>query len=261
LFLKRLAAVLVFPACSFAQGLTFGVVGGVPLTVLLYPDSTPAGLATPLGDPPWALASNATDRYIVGPSVGWRFHGGFALEFDALHRHLYYENSIASGMGYYAPYEGYDLSFAGDAQVSAGDWEFPLQVKYRLPAGSLESVFPGADVRPYISAGAAFDTLRISDSYWLTIGCFSSGTPYQGPGPAPPPEPCFYTTGANSPTAFGLQHKNVFGEVAGLGLDFRCGPVHISPEIRYTRWIREHFDANFENSARNQFEFLVEFGR
>jgi hypothetical protein len=158
-------------------------------------------------------------------------------------------------MGYYAPYGGYDLPVSGDAQVSVGDWEFPVQVKYRLPKGSLQSVFPGADVRPYISAGAAFDTLRISDTYSVEYQYCSSPDQihvrcgYIGPG------------GTNANFAFGLQHKNVFGPVAGVGLDVRWGRVHILPEFRYTRWTRLHFDADFENSARDQFEFLIGISR
>lgn len=261
--INRFAGLIFFTAAaSFAQGLTFGFVGGAPLTVLLHGDSSPSPLILPSPNPeslPWVLASNVTDRYIVGPSVGWRFHGGFAVEFDVLYRHLGYENFIPTGMGYSV---GYNLPVSGDAEVSAGDWEFPLQVKYRLPEGSLQSVFPGADVRPYISAGAAFDTLRISDSYSLAYGCLANGSfPYQGPGSPPPPEPCFYTGETNSPTAFGLQHKNVFGTVTGVGLDVRWGRVHILPEVRYTWWTRLHFDANFENSARNQVEFLVGISR
>jgi hypothetical protein len=79
------------------------------------------------------------------------------------------------------------------------------------------------------------------------------GEPANGPEVVP-------VSGTNS-TPTGLQHKNVSGAVVGAGFDVRCGPIHILPQVRYTRWTREHFNDVIDNSRQDQLEFLVGIGR
>jgi hypothetical protein len=230
---SRFAALFfVAAAVSFAQGLTFGFVAGVPLTVLLDNDSPPlfAGDLAPISD----LISDTTHRSILGASLGWRLRGEFSLEAEALHRHLDYQDFLEFVMPQ-IPQE----SFA----VSASDWEFPLVLKYRLP---------GRVVRPYFSGGAALDVLTASSSYW-TYGNVVYYDPYTLS------TSIGGTTGTTS-SPYGLQHKNVAGALVGFGLDLRCGPLHISPEIRYTRWTNYHFKDAVDNSRQNQAEFLIEIG-
>jgi hypothetical protein len=227
--INRFAALLFFTAAgSFAQGLTFGFVGGVPLTVLLRNDNPqPFGQSS-------QLFSDITDRSVLGASLGWRFRGGFGLEADALHRHLSYRDSL---------FELPTVYETEEETVSAGDWEFPLLVKYRLP---------GEAVRPYFSAGAALDVLTASSKF--SICC----TPIYDPYTLNTSE--VGTTGTTS-SPYGFQHKSVVGVAVGLGLDVRWGPIHVLPEIRFTRWTREHLNDIIDNSTQNQVEFLVGISR
>jgi hypothetical protein len=48
------------------------------------------------------------------------------------------------------------------------------------------------------------------------------------------------------------------GAVVGAGLDIHALFLHISPEVRYTRWTSQHFTfGNVLNSNQNQAEFLL----
>jgi hypothetical protein len=56
----------------------------------------------------------------------------------------------------------------------------------------------------------------------------------------------------------GLKNSGTTGGVVGAGLDLRLLILHISPEIRYTRWTSQHFTvANLLASQQNQAEFMV----
>jgi opacity protein-like surface antigen len=61
-------------------------------------------------------------------------------------------------------------------------------------------------VKPYVEAGAAFSHLSVHD-------------------------------------VRELDDRNTWGFVLGGGVDVRVGPVHITPEIRYTGWTSRHFDS------------------
>jgi len=204
---RLLAVLLLSAAVAFPQATSFGVKGGVPLTKLLQTGSTPAGET---------ITAATTNRYIAGASVEGRLGGRFSLEFDALYRHV--------------NYRGYRMSPAGreSEHVTAGDWELPLLLKYRIAGGR---------ARPYVSAGVALDALGITNSFADTV----TNTPYPST-----------TTGTNS-TPAALQGKAVFGLVVGCGVDLKAGRLHVSPEIRFTNWTTPHFS----NSNRNQAEFLL----
>lgn len=84
--------------------------------------------------------------------------------------------------------------------------------------------FPGP-VKPYLEAGAAFSHL---------------------------------STGAVRE----LHDRNTWGLVIGGGVDFKLGPMHITPEIRYTGWTSRHFDSpgTLLQSNRNQAAVLLGIG-
>lgn len=84
--------------------------------------------------------------------------------------------------------------------------------------------FPSHLVRPYVEAGVSWDAL--------------SGVT----------------------NAVGITHNGgtVMGGVIGGGLDIHLLVLHVSPELRYTRWAGQHFNvANVLSSNQNQAEFLV----
>ena len=114
------------------------------------------------------------------------------------------------------------------SQTTGNLWEFPLLLKYR---------FPTEVVRPFVDAGVAWNTLTgIHQTASNVASSFTSSNP---------PE----------------LHRNVEeGFVAGVGVDFHLF-LHISPEVRYTRWgSRNIRDAlGILQSRQDQAEFLVGF--
>ena len=85
--------------------------------------------------------------------------------------------------------------------------------------------FPAPVVRPFLDAGVAWDTLR----------------------------------GLKQSIAE-LRRTGTSGFVAGGGVDIHAVFLHITPEVRYTRWGAQHFqDAvnGLLHSNRNQAEFLL----
>jgi hypothetical protein len=116
---------LLFAASSFAQPFSAGFKAGLPLTDFV---NTVNG-----------VTSTSTQRYLIGPTAELHLPWGFGVEVDALYRHFDYTNIIGSTTG-----------ALGSVTSSAGDWEFPLLLKYR---------FPAKVVRPYVDGGVAFDRL------------------------------------------------------------------------------------------------------
>jgi hypothetical protein len=82
--------------------------------------------------------------------------------------------------------------------------------------------FPGKIARPFVDAGVAWNTL----------------------------------TGISNTVA---EHKNtVAGAVVGGGLDLHLLVIHVTPELRYTRWVSQHFNVSgVLSSKQDQAEFLV----
>jgi opacity protein-like surface antigen len=144
-----------------------------------------------------------TNRYIVGPEAELHLPFGFGVEFDALYRHLNYTNFSSA----------VDVLFSSSTTSSA--WEFPLLAKYR---------FPGKVVRPYVAAGVAWDTLSgLGQTITQTV------------------IPTLTTTTSHTSSPAELRNTTVTGFVAGVGLNIHLLFLHISPEIRYTRWSSQHF--------------------
>lgn len=162
-----------------------------------------------------------TNRYIIGPTAELRLPLGLGVEFDALYRHF---NANADTPGLHQA-------------LSSGDWEFPLLAKYR---------FPVPIVKPYVDAGVAWDRLS-----GLTQTQTITGVIPSGPGVVP----------VAPVTQEFLVHSNtVAGFVMGGGVDVHALVLHISPEVRYTRWNSQHFTKtalSIVQSNQNQVEFLV----
>jgi opacity protein-like surface antigen len=148
---------------------------------------------------------------------------GFGLEFDALYRHFNYDST------------GTLIDVLTDNRATGNAWEFPLLVKYR---------FATPLVKPYVDAGVAFDTLSgLSQTIETTV------------------LPSHTTTSTSTNNPAELKNSTTEGFVIGVGVDIHAIVVHISPEIRYTRWGSPHFTVPNGStlSNQNQAEFLVGF--
>jgi opacity protein-like surface antigen len=165
--------------------------------------------------------TSSSQRYIVGPMVELRLPFGLGIEADALYRRFHYYSA------------GNDVDVAINSTTTAGAWEFPIVAKYR---------FKTPIARPYIEGGIAWDTLT---------GLKQDVTR------AVIPTRITTTTSTSNPAE--LNKTTTTGFVMGIGLDVKALLIHISPEIRYTRWGAKHFlDPNGGfGSNQNQAEFLV----
>jgi opacity protein-like surface antigen len=109
------------------------------------------------------------------------------------------------------------------SSTTANNWEFPLLLKYRFH-------FPV--VRPYVDAGVAWDTLT---GFKQTVNEVT-----------------------NSELS-DLKKNTTMGFVVGAGVDIHAIFLHISPEIRFTRWNSAQISdsTGLLHSNQNQGEFLV----
>ena len=207
--MKSLFLLLLLGAVALAQPVSVGLKAGLPFTDFL--SEVQSGSVT------------KTDHYLFGPEVELRLPAGLSVEFDALYRHFSYvgisgPNSVIASTG------------------SSGNWEFPLVVKYK---------FPSKLVRPYLEAGAAWDSLAgLKNTVTETI-CNNGGGAVCNVVLAPP----------------AATSKGTMGAVIGAGVDIHVFKLfHIAPELRYTRWAKDYFNlAGVLNSTKNQAEALVGF--
>ena len=167
-------------------------------------------------------SSTTTNRYIAGLTAELRLPFGLGVEADVLYRHFRYSSSGVVGS---------IASNVTNMDTSAGAWEFPLLAKYR---------FKGKAVRPFVDAGVAWDKLSgLTQTVKSVVASVTKST----------------TTSTPSE----LSNDVSRGFVMGGGVDLKILLIHISPEVRFTRWGAKHFiDPNgLLNSKLNQAEFLV----
>ena len=166
------------------------------------------------------FAFNAnTNRYIVGPTAELHLPFGLGVEIDILYRHFDYNGS------------GTLAGVVTSSGTTGSAWEFPLLAKYR---------FPMKIVHPYVDAGVAWDTLSgLTQTITDTVLNHTS------------------TTTTSTPAE--LNTTATRGFVMGGGLDVKVLKIHVSPEIRFTRWGAQHFIApnGLLHSNLNQGEFLL----
>lgn len=119
---------LLFPPAVFAQRISFGVKGGVPLDRVGTEDSR-------------TIADR--ERWIVGPTVEVALSPRLSLGADALYRRLGYTTTRNVG----------SATFFETATTR--HWEVPLFLKYRFTEGK---------VRPFVSGGGAFEHASVRGS-------------------------------------------------------------------------------------------------
>ena len=176
------------------------------------PISVSAGfkLGAPLNDPSAAKTlgtSYVQGRWTGGPTVELHLPHRFSLEFDALYRN--YQRNTTSSFQLAPNVNSYLASTANKTNA----WDFPILLKYRFQVGSLH---------PFISGGYGFTHESSHGSYK-----FSCTGPIGSCRPADYPSELGAGTSRSS--------HNERGPVAGLGLDFRRGPITITPEFRFSR--------------------------
>jgi opacity protein-like surface antigen len=167
-------------------------------------------------------ASTTTNRYIVGVTGEARLPFGLGVEVDILYRHFRYSES--NGISNLT-------SNITNIDTTSGAWEFPILAKYR---------FKGKILRPFVDGGVAWDKLS---GLTQTVKSVVAGVT-SSKSTSSPPE---------------LVNSTTRGYVLGGGVDLKLLLIHISPEVRLTRWGAKHFiDPNgLLNGKQYQAEFLV----
>jgi opacity protein-like surface antigen len=163
--------------------------------------------------------NSTTNRYIVGPTAELHLPLGLGIEFDILYRHFGYDGS------------GTLAGIVTSSSATGNAWEFPLLAKYR---------FPTKVVHPYVDAGVAWDKLSgLTQTITSTFVALTT------------------TTTTSTPAE--LNTTATRGFVLGGGVSVKVLVIHLSPEIRFTRWGAQHFiDPNgLLHSNLNQGEFLL----
>ena len=167
-------------------------------------------------------ASTTTNRYIVGVTAELRLPFGLGVEADVLYRHFRYSSSGSVGS---------IASNITNIDTTSGAWEFPLLAKYR---------FKGKIVHPFIDGGVAWDKLS---GLTQTVQSVVASV----------------TKSSTTSTPVELGNSTTRGYVIGAGVDVKALVIHITPEVRFTRWGAKHFidPAGLLNSKQNQAEFLL----
>ena len=167
-------------------------------------------------------ASTTTNRYILGVTGEARLPFGLGVEVDVLYRHFRYNSS--SGVSNLT-------SNITNIDTSSGAWEFPLLGKYR---------FKGKIFRPFVDAGVSWNKLSgLTQTVTSTVNLITK------------------SNSTSSPAE--LANGTARGFVLGAGLDVKALVIHISPEVRFTRWGAKQFidPTGIISSKQNQAEFLL----
>lgn len=234
--------------------LSVGVKGGIPISNAsgIGPDNGCTSVISLFGGISSRCSqfnySSKTKYYTVGPAIELRLPLGFAVEADALYSRLSYDTFR------------FDSNATPDfvnrqsifTSIKFERWEFPILLKWRYGHHRL---------RPFVDGGISMDHISGIDGRISNIlhDIFSSGAP----------DP-IQRKNFGTPGSAGLSTRNRNGGVLGGGIDFRAvGPIHLTPEIRYTRWASSQFDPlspispNIRGISLNEVTFLlgITFGK
>lgn len=185
-----------------AQLVSFGAIGGVP-----FLDQNRGG--------------DESRPYIVGPSVEFRLPAGFAIEMDALYRHVGSTSAFGFSMNtiFIPPLTPpYISSFV--TRQRGNYWQFPVLGKYYFRPRSTAW-------QPFIGTGWALRTAFFHEDINQTV----------------------VTADGNSHSSSFQNHYRAevgVGATFAAGVRFRVGRIAVSPELRYTYWGHA-----IQNSLRN----------
>jgi hypothetical protein len=169
-------------------------------------------------------ALSESKRYLAGPMVELSLPFGLGAEVDALY----------SREGYRASSSNFAGTF--DARERASVWQFPMVAKYRFPFPLVKPVVLGGYSTRVMNGTLQANGVNIDPS-----------------------------TGARTPYSLDTSEHlaSSHGFVLGGGVQVGIGGLHVSPEIRYTRWssspIRaiETLSGSRYASSQNEIAILV----
>ena len=213
---------LTLEPLAFAQ-FSIGVKGGLPILSAIQ---THCEFNAELNSLLAPCYSANTKRYIVGPTMEFLVLPKWAVEFDALYNRADYSGAV----GIPSPIYPIGIGVISSRAV-VNSWEFPIMVNHRFSVGG---------AAPFIDAGPSFRYVGVSSQATSTI--FG----------AIPNVNSFTTDHPNE-----LQNRFSAGFTVGGGIEFRHGKLHISPELRYTRWGFPNIERVALASNLNELAFLL----
>jgi hypothetical protein len=246
----RLIAIIffLFNHDLFSQRLSLGVIGGIPMS-----DAFNVGGLPPCTVPSCTQHNYSSNRrpYIVGPRFeirGLPFH--FGIEVNALYRRLtydtaYFAQEFVTSHATVLAITGfsYQLGRAFDR------WEFPI-------LGTYEPTTLIRKGKPYLLAG--FNASRVEQK---KVSGFYSSTPI-----FPSPGPTVTAAAKSDDPPKELVARSSKGVTVGIGFRWPIKALGVSPEFRYTRWMKRNFATGCPEvfsepdhlcSNLNQFEIVV----
>ncbi len=167
-------------------------------------------------------STSATRRYTVGPTVELKLVHNFSVEFDVLYNPVGFDDLTKSG----------GLEYI-HTRTTAKSWEFPILGKFRFSRLPI--------LRPYVDGGISFR--RVS-------GVSSTMAQYAG-------SLAFEVRSSTGTTSETLDNRSSRGVVVGAGMVIHAWLLHISPEIRYTRWGADQNLDPLLYSNQNQVDLLL----
>ena len=204
--MKIFAALLLACQYAYAQHISFGALVGVSLTNKFDPSNGTEVFPNSVG---FRTYSGHRSVYTAGLTVEFRLRSRLSIELDALYQR--------------PKFDGYDVSYTAitptqrgargfASSTSAGIWDFPLQIKYRIGDRAL---------RPYLSAGGAVSRVT---SVRQSIDCFDFISP------------CRF--GGTFEESIDLRRRTVFGAIAAAGVQIAIPGMRmrVSPEFRYVHY-------------------------
>ncbi|MBK9166568.1 MAG: PorT family protein [Bryobacterales bacterium] len=212
--MRTLAVFVLGLSVASAQELTVGGRFSLPLTRAFDPSQGTLSLAQPLSGS--RSYDSEGQRLVAGPAMNvfFRRTRGLGIEIGALHQRLRFNGKEVQFIPIAPGVEG---SRGRSWSTSASVWEFPLLLKYRIPAGAF---------RPYIVAGPSLS--RVFD-IGQSLECFDFVSPCRRGSPAGEP--------------LELRRRAFLGLAIGAGVEFnRKHLVSFAPEVRYVHYGARHFE-------------------
>jgi hypothetical protein len=164
------------------------------------------------------------NRFLIGPTVRLRLPTGWGFEAGALRKGIDFDYAFGRPGTTFTQYH-----------TEATAWQFPLLLQYAFShVGSSQR-----RATPYLSAGAAIR--RITGGAQTGESCVQL-----------PTIECMPFRRTDLPE---LENATTGGVVVGVGVDVTAGPIQLSPEVRYTRWLSRPFTAPLADE--NQLEALL----